>query len=86
MSQLRNLVENKVLLSRLGSGSAVGKFRRDRRAHPARVRRIVEEIKAQRVLSTAQARTREEAKRQAQPKPGLLRRFVAAVRKAFSPK
>lgn len=83
MSQLRNLLGNKVLLHTLGSGRAVGQHRRQIAGAPARRRRILAEINAARdAAMQARSRNRPQEGSTAKP-PGLLRRFLNTVRKAF---
>lgn len=83
MSQLRNLLGNKVLLHVLGSGRAVGQHRRQIAGAPARRRRLMAEINAARdAAMQARARNRPQESGTAK-RPGLLRRFLNTVRKAF---
>lgn len=79
MSQLRNLLGNKVLRFRLGGGSALSYYRRERKSAPQKARRAAAEIEARLALrSQGGSKAPTQSKR-----PGLLRRFVATVRKAF---
>lgn len=81
MSQLRNLIENKVLRHHLGSGRALGYHRRQIAGAPARRRRLMAEINEARAAAM-QARSRHPEASKAQ-RPGLVRRFLNTVRKAF---
>lgn len=87
MSQLQNLLGNKVLRHQLGSSAALTQYRIDRHRAPSKARRATAAAEENRRLSEQQAfnRTQGERKR-TKGGPSLLRRFLNAARKVFGGK
>ena len=77
MSQLRNLLTNKVIAHKVGGGRNLSRIRRSRKSIAARGRKIRSEITEQRALAAAQYQPKP------QPKPGLLRRVGNFLTRAF---
>ena len=77
MSQLRNLLTNKVIAHKLGGGRNVARIRRSRKSIAARVRTMRYEITEQRALAQSQRQPKPQAK------PGLLRRIGNFLTRAF---
>lgn len=80
MSQLRNLLTNKILRHNLGSGSAVGYHRRQIQGLPKRRRELAELNAARNAAMQARAQSMHPAQSK---RPGLLGRFLNTVRKAL---
>ena len=87
MSQIRNLLTNKVLRFQLGSGAGLSQHRIDRHRAPSMARRAAAAAEENRRLSEQRAfnRTQGERKR-TKGGPSLLRRFLNAARKVFGGK
>lgn len=76
MSQLRNLLTNKVIAHKLG-GASMTRYRRARKAVRSQSKRVRSEITEQRALAASQYQPKP------QPKPGLLRRVGNFLTRAF---
>lgn len=78
MSQLRNLLTNKVIASKTGS---MAKFRRHLRAHGRNLKSLRAEMKEKEQLRMEQAR--QAARPSASKRPSLLRRVGNFLTRAF---
>lgn len=75
MSQLKNLLTNKVVAFKLGGSRNLSRYRKVKRA-ASKSRRIRPEITEQRALAPSQSQSKP------QPKPGILRRAMSFIRRA----
>lgn len=79
MSQLRNLLTNKVLAHKLGGGRNLSRLRRNKKSVKARARKVRSEITEQRALAASQYVPKSQPNR----RPGLLRRVGNFLNRAF---
>jgi hypothetical protein len=79
MSQLRNLLTNKVVASKVGN---VAKFRRHLRAHGRNLKSLRAELTERQEIARTEAE-KNRAKASASKRPGLLRRVGNFLTRAF---